>query len=449
MSSISYLIHEPYIINNTEVRKGSILIEGEIIKEVFFDKVPEAILNNYKVIPASNLHVFPGIIDDQVHFREPGMTHKGDIESESKAAVAGGITSYLEMPNTKPPATDMGAIEFKLRRASETSWANYGFYIGATNDNHREICAADKGKIAGIKIFLGSSTGNMLADNEETLDYIFENAQVPVAVHSEDENIIKASLADAVSKYGNDIPPYMHAQIRSHESCIVSTRKAIARAKKYGTRLHVLHISTAEEAEMFDLPHSGKHITAEVCVHHLWFSEKDYYALGNKIKWNPSIKNEKDRDALRKAVNEGRIDIIATDHAPHTWDEKQKPYLECPSGGPLVQHSLPAMLDMYHNGVISLETIAEKMCHSPARLFNIKKRGFIEKGYYADLTVVDLKKPAIVAKDNLLYKCGWSPFEGHRFRSSVMHTFINGCLVYSNGEFKGNKNAMHLFGVSQ
>jgi len=441
---MTYLIQNPYIINYREVRKGSVLIENDIIKDIFYSDVPEAILNNATVIPAGHLHLFPGIIDDQVHFREPGLTHKGDIESESKAAVAGGITTFLEMPNTKPPATDIAAIEYKLKRAAETSWANYGFYIGATNDNYREICEAGRDLVAGIKIFLGSSTGNMLVDSEEALDYIFENAPGIVAVHSEDEGIIRAEMEKALSQYGTHIHPRMHAIIRSHEACMVSTRKAIARASKYGTRLHVLHLSTAGEAELFGLPGENKHITAEVCVHHLWFSDKDYEALGNKIKWNPSVKTEKDREVLRRAVKEGRIDIIATDHAPHTREEKQKPYNECPSGGPLVQHSLQAMLDLYHNGVFSLETIAEKMCHSPAQLFGIKNRGKIEKGYYADLVLADLRKPHIVSPDNLLYKCGWSPFEGHRFRSTITYTFVNGKLVYENGKFTGLKDARQV-----
>lgn len=441
---MTWLIHNPYIINYREVRKGSVLIENDIIKDIFYGDVPEAILKNVTVIPADHLHLFPGIIDDQVHFREPGLTHKGDIESESRAAVAGGITTFLEMPNTKPPATDRAAIEDKLKRAAETSWANYGFYIGATNDNFRDICEQGRDLVAGIKIFLGSSTGNMLVDNEEALDYIFAHAPGIVAVHSEDESIIRQEAEKAAALYGNQIHPKMHAIIRSHEACIVSTRKAIARAVKYGTRLHVLHLSTAAEADMFGLQNENKHITAEVCVHHLWFCDKDYEALGNKIKWNPSVKKEEDRETLRRAVKEGRIDIVATDHAPHTREEKQRPYSECPSGGPLVQHSLQAMLDLYHNGVFTLENLAEKMCHAPARLFGIKNRGVIEKGYYADLVLADLRKPHIVSPDTLLYKCGWSPFEGHRFRSSIIHTFINGTLVYENGKFTGRKDARQV-----
>lgn len=441
---MSYLIRDPYIIYNRGIRKGSLLIEGEIIRDIFWDQVPASITDNYPVIDAGHLHLFPGIIDDQVHFREPGLTHKGDIASESAAAIAGGITSYLEMPNTKPPTTDISAIESKLKRAQETSWANYGFYIGATNDNFREICQTGSDRVAGIKIFLGSSTGNMLVDSEEALDYIFEHAPGIVAVHSEDEEIIRKEMAAAADRFGNDIPPFMHAKIRSHTACEVSTRKAIARAKRFGTRLHVLHLSTAEEAALFDLPGENKRITAEVCVHHLWFCDDDYTALGNRIKWNPSIKTASDRAALRKAVNEGRIDIVATDHAPHTIDEKSQPYTQCPSGGPLVQHSLQAMLDLYHNGAFSLETLTEKMCHAPARLFGIKKRGAIEKGFYADLVLADLKKPQIIAPGNILYKCGWSPFEGHRFRSTVTHTFVNGKLVFENGKVFGNRNAQAL-----
>lgn len=439
-----YLIHRPYIINKGQISKASLLIENELIIDIFTEEVPASVIENTKVISADGLYLLPGIIDDQVHFREPGMTYKGDIESESRAAIAGGITSYMEMPNTKPATTDIGAIEDKLKRASEVSWANYSFYIGATNDNYKEICAADPSMIAGIKIFLGSSTGNMLVDNEDSLNYIFEHAKVPVAVHSEDENIIRRNMQEAVKEYENDIPSSLHAEIRSHEACVSSTLRAIARARKYGTRLHVLHLSTAEEALMFAKLSPDKHITAEVCVHHLWFSSKDYAEKGNLIKWNPSIKNYADREELRKALTEGRIDIVATDHAPHTLEEKEKVYTECPSGGPLVQHSLPAMLDMYHQGIFSLETIVDKMCHAPARIFGVKKRGFIEKGYFADLVLVDLNKPWTVTKDNILYKCGWSPFEEHQFRSSVVSTFVNGTPVFLNGAFTGLRNSMKL-----
>ena len=439
-----YLIHRPYIINIGQISIGSVLIENDKITDIFSGEVPPAVFENSNVIEAEGLYLFPGIIDDQVHFREPGMTYKGDIESESKAAVAGGITSFMEMPNTKPATTDIKAIEDKLKRASDTSWANYSFYIGATNDNYKEICAADPSMIAGIKIFLGSSTGNMLVDNEDSLNYIFEKAKVLVAVHSEDEAIIQKNLQEAITQYENDIPSYLHAEIRSHEACVSSTLRAIERARKYNTRLHVLHLSTAEEAKLFGNSNPQKHITAEVCVHHLWFSEQDYSEKGNLIKWNPSIKKYADREELRKALTEGRIDIVATDHAPHSIEEKEKVYTECPSGGPLVQHSLPAMLDMYHQGIFSLETIVDKMCHAPARIFGVKKRGFIEKGYFADLVLVDLQKPWTVSKENILYKCGWSPFEGHTFQSSVVSTFINGVPVFHNGVFTGLKDARKL-----
>lgn len=434
------LIHKAYLINNREIKKASILIDNEIIIDIFENQVPEAILNSARIINAEELYVLPGIIDDQVHFREPGLTHKGDIETESMAAIAGGITSYLEMPNTNPPTITMHEIENKLEIASKKSFANYGFYLGATNTNYNEVCSADNSLIAGIKIFLGSSTGNMLVDNEDSLNYIFKNAKIPVAVHAEEESIIKANLEAARLQFGENIPVNQHPIIRNQEACYASSKKAFDRAIKFGTRLHILHLSTAKETELLkpcDI--SQKQITAEVCAHHLWFSDEDYSQKGNFIKWNPSIKSIQDRETLKQAVVENRIDIIATDHAPHTLEEKSKPYLSAPSGGPLVQHSLQVMLELFHNKEISLELLVEKMCHNPAILFGIKNRGFIKKGFFADLTIIDLKKPYTVSKDNILYKCNWSPFEGKTFKSSICYTIINGKIVFENGKINETK----------
>jgi len=439
------LIHNPYIINRGLIFKGSVLIENEIIKEIFINNLPKETPLDWKIINAENLYLIPGVIDDQVHFREPGLTYKGDIESESAAAVAGGITSFLEMPNTKPPTCSINELEEKFKIAEEKSYANYGFFIGATNNNFEEICKIDSKIIPGIKIFLGSSTGNMLVDNEDCLDYIFKNANIPIAIHAEEENIVKQNLINAKKEYGENILPSHHPIIRNHEACFNSSSKAINRAKKFGTRLHILHLSTGIETELLsNTLLYNKNITAEVCVHHLWFCDKDYEKYGNLIKWNPAIKGELDRQTLRDALKNGLIDIVATDHAPHSFEEKQQTYLNAPSGGPLVQHSLPAMLELYHQGIFSLEMIVEKMCHNPAILFGIEKRGFIEQGYFADLTLIDINKTWTVNKENILYKCNWSPFEGTSFKSKIISTWVNGKCVYNNNTPINIKNSMSL-----
>ena len=381
--------------------------------------------------------MLPGLIDDQVHFREPGLTHKATIETESKAAVAGGITSFIEMPNTVPQATTIEKLEEKFSIAEKTSWANYSFMFGGTNDNLEEILKVDENKVAGLKLFLGSSTGNMLVDNPKVLEEIFSKTNLLISVHCEDEKTIKNNLEKYLKEYGDDIPIEMHPKIRSAEACYLSSSKAIELAKKTGARLHVFHLSTEKETHLFSnkKPLAEKKITAEVCVHHLWFTEEDYKTKGTKIKWNPAVKSQKDKDGLWKALLDDRLDVIATDHAPHTLEEKNNGYNKAPSGGPLVQHALVALLEMHHKGKISLEKIVEKACHNPAILFQIKDRGFIRKGYKADLVLVDLISPWTVNKENILYKCGWSPFEGTTFKSRVSHTFVNGILTYHNLKF--------------
>jgi dihydroorotase len=433
MSTI--LIKNANIVNEGTIFQGDVLIEKDLIAEVGGSiSVKSA---DTKVIDADGQFLLPGMIDDQVHFREPGLTHKATIETESKAAVAGGITTFIEMPNTVPQATTIELLEEKFSRAAETSWANYSFMFGGTNDNLEEILKVDKTKVAGLKLFLGSSTGNMLVDDPKVLEKIFRNTDLLISVHCEDEATIKANLAEYKEIYGDDIPIEMHPKIRSEEACYISSSGAIELAKKTGARLHVFHLSTEKETALFDKkkPLSDKKITAEVCIHHLWFSEEDYATKGTHIKWNPAVKTSKDRDGLLKALNEGRIDVIATDHAPHTLEEKNSVYTEAPSGGPLVQHALVALFEMYHQGKISVETIVQKTAHNPAILFEIKDRGFIREGYKADLVLVDIKSPWTVSKENILYKCGWSPFEGRSFKSRVTHTLINGCLAYENLKF--------------
>ncbi len=433
MSTI--LIKNAYIVNEGEIRQGDVRVEGDRIAEVSNSiSVKSA---DTKVIDADGQYLFPGMIDDQVHFREPGLTHKATIETESKAAVAGGITSFIEMPNTVPQATTIDLLEEKFARAAETSWANYSFMFGGTNDNLEEILKVDKTKVAGLKLFLGSSTGNMLVDDPEVLEEIFSKTDLLISVHCEDETTIKKNLDTYQAKYGDDIPMRFHPVIRSAEACYISSSKVIKLAKKTGARLHVFHLSTEKETKLFSkkTPLSKKRITAEVCIHHLWFSDEDYASKGAKIKWNPAIKTEKDRKGLWKALNEGRIDVIASDHAPHTIEEKNNVYTKAPSGGPLVQHALVALVEMYHKGNISLETIVQKTAHNPAILFEIKDRGFIREGYKADLVLIDIQSPWTVTKDNILYKCGWSPFEDNTFKSRVTHTFVNGCLAYENLKF--------------
>ena len=429
------LIKNARVVNEGNIKKRDILIDGDIILKI--SKSINVNATDVNIIEADNNYLIPGLIDDQVHFREPGLTHKATIETESKAAVAGGITSFIEMPNTVPQSTTIAKLEEKFLIAKNTSWANYSFMFGGTNDNLNEILKVDPKNVAGLKLFLGSSTGNMLVDNPDVLEEIFKKTDLLISVHCEDEKTIKDNLEIYLDKYGDDIPIEMHPKIRNEEACYISSSKAIELAKKTGARLHVFHLSTKKETNLFsnDKPLSEKKITAEVCVHHLWFSEEDYKTKGTRIKWNPAVKSNKDRDGLWEALLDDRIDVIATDHAPHTIEEKRNKYTQAPSGGPLVQHALVALLEMYHKGKISLEKIVEKACHNPAILFKIKERGYIREGYKADLVLVDLKSPWTVHKENILYKCQWSPFEGTTFKSKITHTFVNGILTYENFKF--------------
>jgi dihydroorotase len=437
------IIRNVSVVNEGQVFLSDVLIAGGKIAQLRQHIESSA---HDKIIDATGLHLFPGAIDDQVHFREPGLTHKGDIHTEARAAVAGGVTSFMEMPNTVPPATTLELLERKYERASQVSLANYSFYIGTTNNNSDEVLRTDPSSVCGVKIFLGSSTGDMLVENEETLDRIFRETGMLVAVHAEVDPMIKKNLDAYREKYGDDIPAEFHPLIRSREACYASSSAAIARAKKFGTRLHVLHISTKEELDLFDnsIPLSKKRITAEACVHHLWFTDKDYKTKGNFLKWNPAVKEEADREAIWQAVLDNRIDVIATDHAPHTIEEKQQPYTKAPSGGPLVQHSLVAMIEKSLEGKIPLVRVAEKMSHAVADLFRIEKRGYIREGYWADLALVNLDSAWMVSKENLLYKCGWSPFEGTIFRPKVMKTFVNGHLVFDEGRIDETKKGMRL-----
>lgn len=426
------LIKNAKIVNENKIIDGDVFIEDGIIVEIaesISAKSPDV-----NIFDAEGTHLLPGLIDDQVHFREPGLTHKESIETGSKAAVAGGITTYIEMPNTLPQATTIDLLEEKFNIAAETSYANYSFMFGGTNDNLSEIEKIDPKNIAALKLFLGSSTGNMLVDDENVLEQIFKKSPVLIAVHCEDEETIKKNLEECIERYGEDIPIELHPKIRSAEACYKSSSKAVALAKKTGARLHVFHVSTAKELSLFNSKKAlkDKKITAEVCVHHLWFNETDYAKKGTLIKWNPAVKTKKDQEALLEGLLDNRLDVIATDHAPHTKEEKKNVYTKAPSGGPLVQHALPALLQMHHQGKISLEKIVEKACHNPAILFQIEKRGFIREGYKADLVLVDLNSPWAVQPDNIFSKCQWSPFEGTTFKSRITHTFVNGNLVYKN-----------------
>ena len=436
------LLKQARVVNENGIFESDLLIENDRILRIASD-ISDA---NATVIDLKGKHLLPGIIDDQVHFREPGLTHKGDIASESRAAVAGGITSYMEQPNTDPQTTTIKKLEEKFELGAQSSFANYSFPFGGTNDNLEEVKRLDKNACSGIKLFLGSSTGNMLVDDEAVIERIFRNTELVISAHCEDESTIKRNLTKYRSEFGDDIPVKYHPKIRSAEACYLSSSKAIALAKKTGARLHVFHLSTGKETELFrnDIPLKDKKITAEVCLHHLWFSEADYDTKGTYIKWNPAVKTAKDREQLWSALLDDRLDIIATDHAPHTMAEKDNVYTKAPSGGPLVQHALPAILEKYHQGVLSLEKIVEKMCHNPSILFQIEKRGYVREGYFADLTVVDLNAPWQVRKENIAYKCGWSPFEGNRFRSKITHTFVNGHLAYNNGKFSGERHAKRL-----
>lgn len=430
------LIKNAKIVNEGTIFEGDVLIEDQFIVEIA--ETISAKSATTKIIDAEGNYLVPGAIDDQVHFREPGLTHKGDIASESKAAVAGGITSYIEQPNTVPNAVTQELLKEKYQIAANKSFANYSFMMGMTNDNLEEVLQTNPKNVAGIKIFLGSSTGNMLVDNVEVLEKLFSSTSMLIAVHCEDEQTIKDNLERYKVEYGDDIPVTLHHLIRSEEACYLSSSKIIALAKKTGARLHVFHLSTAKEMGLFTnkIALEKKKITAEVCIHHLWFTNEDYKTKGNLIKWNPSVKTEKDRKVLWEALLDGRIDVIATDHAPHTLEEKKQNYLKAPSGGPLVQHALVAMFEGYHQGKISIEKIVEKMAHNPAKIFKIEKRGFIKVGYYADLVIVNTGLPWSVKKENILAKCGWSPFEGFTFKSRITHTFVNGQLVYNNFKVK-------------
>ncbi len=442
MSSI--LIKNAQVVNEGEIKRQDVLIEGEKIIEI--DKIINDFPPNTLIIDVKEHFLLPGIIDDQVHFREPGLTHKANIASESRAAVAGGITSFIEMPNTVPQATTQALLEDKFKIAAKNSYANYSFMFGGTNDNLDELLKTNPKKVAAIKLFLGSSTGDMLVDNEEVLEKIFSSTNMLIAVHCEDEATIKNNLDKQKRIYGDNIPIELHPKIRSEEACYISSSKAIALAKKTGARLHVFHLSTAKETNLFTnkIPLEKKQITAEVCVHHLWFDDSDYSKKGTLIKWNPAIKTSKDKEGLWEALLDDRLDVIATDHAPHTLSEKQQVYTKAPSGGPLVQHALLAMFEAVKNNKITLEKVVEKMCHNPAKIFKIDKRGFIKKGYYADLVIVDSNKSQIVTKDNILYKCGWSPFEGTTFNTTITHTFVNGKLIYNQGIFNNEIKGKRL-----
>lgn len=441
MSSI--LILNANIVNENKVFQGDVLIKGERIEKIGTNLQAEIA---DKIIDAKGKYLLPGVIDDQVHFREPGLTHKGNIFTESRAAVAGGVTSFMEMPNTVPPTFTHTLLEDKYQIASKNSLANYSFYIGASNDNLDEILRTDATKVCGLKIFMGSSTGNLLVDDPKVLENIFSKVPFLIAAHCEHEPTVRKNTEEFREKYGEDLPIAYHALIRNEEACYLSSSFAVGLARKHGTRFHVLHISTAKETLLFDdkTPLEKKKVTAEACVHHLWFNNEDYKRLGTKIKWNPAIKTPLDQKAIMIALLSDYIDVIATDHAPHTIEEKDNTYFKAPSGGPLIQHSLTAMLEFYHRGEISLEKIVQKMCHNPAILFRIRERGFIREGYFADLTLVDLDSSWEVKKDNIMSKCGWSPFEGNIFKSKVSHTIVSGHLAYENGILHENQTGKRL-----
>lgn len=445
MSSI--LIKAATIVNEGKTFVSDLFVENGFIEQI----APSVNRQADQEINAEGLHLLPGCIDDQVHFREPGLTYKEDIASGSRAAVAGGITSFMEMPNTVPNTLTQELLEAKYQLGAQKSLANYSFYMGVSNDNLHEVLKTDPGNVCGVKVFMGSSTGNMLVDNPRTLEHLFAQSPMLIAAHCEDEATIKGNLRHYKQLVGNNIPVRLHPKIRSAEACYISSSMAVALAKKHQTRLHVLHISTAREIHLFKsmLLLADKKITAEACVHHLWFSDEDYQTKGNLIKWNPAIKTTADRDAVLQAVLDGTIDVIATDHAPHTSEEKEKPYPEAPSGGPLVQHALPAMLELVHQKKLTLEQVAEKMAHNPAICFQVEKRGFVREGFWADLVLVDLNAPWQVSKENILYKCGWSPFDGQVFQSKITHTIVSGNLVWADGKIRTDKTGKRLgFGRS-
>lgn len=440
--SSKVLIKNGLVVNEGRSEIKDVLIEGQRIERVEQHISPRT---NEKVIDASGMWVLPGLIDDQVHFREPGLTHKAEITTESRAAVAGGITSYIEQPNTRPPALTAEAVEEKYARAAECSMANFGFNIGASNENLEELKRLEKGRFPGVKVFMGSSTGNMLVDNEQMLEGLFGELDQLIITHCEDETTIQNNLEAARQRFGADIPMDWHSRIRSEEACYLSSSRAVEMARKKGARLHVYHLSTEKETALFDKgPIEGKKITAEACVHHLWFTDNDYAAKGSLIKWNPAVKTEKDRAGLWKALLDDRIDVIATDHAPHLLEEKMQPYEKAPSGGPLVQHFLPAMLEFVRQDKIKIEWLVQRICHNPATLFRIQDRGYIRPGYYADLVLVEPSAPWTVTSENTLYKCGWSPFEGTSFKSRVDRTLVNGRVVYDKGRFEKSPMGIRL-----
>lgn len=436
------LLKNAQIINEGSIQKADLLIDGDRIAKI----APSISHDNAEIIDLEGKFLMPGVIDDQVHFREPGLTHKGRIYTEARAAVAGGITSFMEMPNTNPQALTQELLEDKYKIGAKDSLANYSFFMGASNENINEVLKTDPTQVAGVKIFMGSSTGNMLVDNKEVLNSIFSKCDMLIAVHCEDEEMVRANSAKMKEEYGEDLPIRFHPIIRNDEACYKSSSMAVELAKKHDTRLHILHISSAKETALFrnDIPLKEKRITAEACIHHLWFDDSSYDEKGTLIKWNPAVKSAKDKEGVWAALLDDRIDIIATDHAPHSLEEKQNTYFNAPSGGPLVQHALVAMLEFYHQGKVSLEWIVTKMCHAPADCFKLKERGFIKEGYYADLVVLDIDKSWTVAKDNILYHCGWSPFEGQEFKSTVSKTFVNGNLVYNKGVFDESTRGMRL-----
>ena len=439
------LIHNAQIINENKQYKASVLLEDKYIKAIYKENIPNEILEQSEIINAEGLLLLPGVIDDQVHFREPGLTHKGNIHSESRAAVAGGVTSFMDMPNTLPQTTTVENLNEKFDIAKENSFINYSFFIGATNDNIEELKKEGAKRATAVKAFMGSSTGNMLVDNPETLEKLFSEIEMIIATHCESEDIIQANKEKYIQEFGEDLDITFHSKIRSEEACYASSSKAVALAKKHNTRLHLFHLSTAKEMELLEAtPLKDKRITGEVCVHHLWFSDKDYARLGNKIKWNPAIKTQEDRDALRKALIDGKIDVVATDHAPHTWEEKQGNIFQAASGGPMVQHSLIVMLELCRQGVFTPELVVEKMAHAPAELFNLKNRGYIREGYFADLVLINPNQTWTVTKDSLLSKCGWSPLEGETFSHKIEKTFVNGTLVYDNGKINENYRGEEL-----
>ncbi|WP_165040810.1 dihydroorotase [Dysgonomonas sp. ZJ709] len=429
------LIHNATIINEGTSFIGSVLIENHFITKVYRDKeVPAEIINHAAKVDAKGLWLIPGVIDDQVHFREPGLTHKGDIASESRAAIAGGVTSFMEMPNTKPQTTTIEALNNKFEIAKNKSFANYSFYLGATNDNLPELRKVNPKEVCGVKVFMGSSTGNMLVDKKKALEAIFAEVGMLITTHCEKEEIIQQNIAHYKAKFGENIPLQYHPLIRSAESCYRSSAEAVELADKYQTQLHILHLSTEKEISLFNVkPLAEKKITGEVCVHHLWFSDEDYAKYGTRIKWNPAVKTKQDRDALMQGLLSGKLDVVATDHAPHLLEEKHGGCLQAASGGPLVQHSLQMMLELAKQGKITKEQVVDKMCHAPAILYQIHKRGYIREGYYADIVLVNPEKPYTITQDNILYKCKWAPLEGETMSTTIEKTFLNGRMAFNKG----------------